>query len=146
MASTVTARFEDIQEVRRDLESVRIGLGREITEILREEANPLAARAAALTPRGPGPRGDKDALPHIADTITGAATATGMAIVSMHPAAPIFEFAGHEGTGATIAPRGVPIVIWPARRMAGRAGDEQLPQVERRVDERIGALLHRHGF
>lgn len=146
MASTITAAVAGVQELRRDLESISIGLGKELTKILREEAKPVADRTAALTPRGPGPRGRTDTLPHVADTMVGVPLTAGMGVASTHPAAPILEFAGHEGMGATISPKGVPIVIWPARKMAERAGQEKLPAVERAVGDRIDQLLTRHGF
>lgn len=146
MASTIKAEFAEIADLRHDLESISVGLGTQLTKVLREEAQPVAARTIQLTPVGPGPRGTKDILPHVKDTIRGIATPTGMAITTTHPAGPILEFAGHEGMGATISPKGVPIVIWPARKMAERAGQEKLPAVERAVGDRIDQLLTRHGF
>jgi hypothetical protein len=142
-SATLKAQFQDVQGVIKDLDSVALGLGRKVTEILRSEVQPLVGATRALTPVGPGPRGTKDRLPHMRDTITGGAIPSGMAIRSSHPAAAIFEYAG-SGT-ATIQPRGVPITI---RRvaMAHRAAEAQLPRIERDAAMRIGELLSQHGL
>lgn len=139
MADTIKAGFQGIQDVRRDLESVRLGLGRELTAVLRSEGDTLARKTSGLTPRGPGPQSARDSLPHVADTISGAALPGGVAIVSSHPAAPVLEY------GGTIAPRGVPITI-RQHAMAHRGGEQDLGRLESEVSRRVNALLTAHGL
>lgn len=137
MADTIKASFQDTTGVRRDLESVRLGLGRELNAILRDAGDTVARKAKPLTPRGPGPRSAGDNLPHIADTISGAALPTGAAVITSHPAGPVLEY------GGTISPRGHPITF-EAHAMAHKAGEAQLPRVERDVTRRIDDLLRTH--
>lgn len=139
MASTIRASFQGVGDVRADLESVKLGLARELTAVLRGEGDAIARDAKPLTPLGPGPQSARDALPHIADTLSGAATATGLAIVSSHPGAGVLEY------GGTIAPRGHPITF-EAHAMAHKAGEAALPDIESEVSQRINALLAAHGL
>lgn len=136
--ATFKVHTADLRGLRQDLESVQLGLGRELTRILREEARLIAAGAIANTPIGPGPTpGNPE--PHMASTIASRATATGAAITSTHPGAGVLEY------GGTIAPRGTPITI-AQNAMAHRAADDQRAAFERRVGQRIDALLRRHGL
>jgi hypothetical protein len=140
MASTLKASFQNVQDVRADLESVQLGLGRELSAVIREAGQPLAQRAAALTPRGPGPRSPRDNLPHVAETIIASPIATGVQVVSTHPAAGWLNF------GGTIRPhRNQPIRI-PGHGMGEKAGEQLIGRVEQRLSERIDALLRTHGL
>lgn len=139
MAQTIHAAFQGVTDVRNDLESVRLGLGKELTAVLRSEGDTVAREAAGLTPKGPGPQSARDNLPHVADTITGAALPTGVAIVSTHPAAPVLEF------GGSISPRGH-LIRFPQHAMAHKAGEADLPRLEAAVTRRIDALLVAHGL
>lgn len=139
MADTIRAGFQDIPDVRRDFESVKAGLGRELTALLRSEADTVARATKPFTPLGPGPTSAKDNLPHIADTISGAALPTGAAVVTTHPGGPVLEY------GGTISPRGHPITF-KQHAMAHKAGEAQLPRLERDVTQRINDLLRTHGL
>lgn len=139
MASTIKASLEGTVEIRRDLESVRLGLGRELTALLRSEGDVIARRTVPLTPVGPGPQSPRDNLPHVASTISGAAIPSGVAVVSSHPAGPVLEY------GGTIAPRGTPITI-KQHAMAHKAGELDLPRLESEVSRRVNALLAAHGL
>jgi hypothetical protein len=139
MADTIKASFHGVQDVRKDLESVRLGLGRELSALLRSGVDSVARKTSGLTPRGPGPQSLRDNLPHVAETISGVAIPTGVAVVSSHPAAPVLEY------GGTISPRGVPITI-SQHAMAHRAGDAELPRLERDLTARVDALLRAHGL
>src|SRR5262245_38635579 len=90
------------------------GLNRAIGDPVADAPEPIAKAAGRYMIRGEGPNprakaGGDDRLPHIADTITAQRSGLTAAIVSSHPAAPVFEY------GGTIAPRGEPIEI---RRIA----------------------------
>ncbi len=139
MAHTIRAAFHGVAEVRRDLESVRLGLGKELTAVLRGEGDPVARETAVLTPTGPGPQSAKDNLPHVAATISGAALPNGVAVVATHPAAPVLEF------GGSISPRGH-LIRFPSHAMAHKAGEAALPRIEAAVTRRIDALLIAHGL
>jgi hypothetical protein len=139
MAGEVTAAFQNIGEVRRDLDSVSLGLGRELAALLRSDVATVARKTSSLTVRGPGPRSLHDNLPHVAETITGVSIPTGVAVVSSHPGAGVLEY------GGTISPRGVPIKI-DEHGMAHAAGEAELPGLERRLTQRIDALLAAHGL
>ena len=143
MADTIRATVHSLKEVRQDLDSVSLGLSRAITAMLRDNAQIVAGRTATLVDRGPGPRGPRDPLPHIADTIGAQVTGTSMLITSEHPAAPVFEWAG-QGQ-ATIAPRGVPITI-TRRAWAHKAGEQTLDRIERDLTSRIDDLIRAHGL
>jgi hypothetical protein len=149
MSDTIRAHFVGVDEIRRDLDAVQLGLGRAVTQALRDNAAIVAGRTATLTPRGPGPRQRRDgvatddALPHMADTMRGATEGGSLLVTSSHPAAALFEYAG-QGT-ATISPRGGPITIH-RRAMAHRAGEQLLPKLERDITARIDALTSAHGL
>ena len=137
MAISVGVELPDLDELRRDLESFQLGLGREVSRIKADAAQMIADKAKPLTPLGPGPipgrRHPSDALPHLRDTIK--ATGRG-AVVSDHPAALVHEF------GGTIEPRGTPIRI-EASHMAERAGEAMVDRVESEMSRRIERLLSR---
>lgn len=133
---TVTVQTPDLKELRADLESAALGLGREVSKVKRDAADEIAKAARPLTPRGPGPiagrKNPSDALPHIADTIKGSARG----VVSDHPAALVTEF------GGTIRPRGSDIQIHAAH-MAEKAGDAKVRDVERQMQQDVERLLSR---
>ena len=139
MADTIRADFQNITETRRDLNSVELGLGRELSGPLRRGADGIATKAGPFTPRGPGPQSSRDVLPHIGDTILGAAFGSGAVVVSTHPGAPVLEY------GGTISPKGYPIVF-PSHAMAHKAGEAELPRIESEITLQINALLTRHGL
>lgn len=132
MAITVRVQTPDVAELRRDLESVRLGLGRAIAKAKRQASQVLAAETATNTPVGPGPRrgakNPNDRLPHIRDTIR--ASASG--VVSRHPAALVHEY------GGTISPHGGSIRIRASEmglRAAGSKGGEAERLLLRELDE-----------
>ncbi len=137
--AAVTAGFQDVGDVRRDLESVRLGLGRELTALLRSSGDSVARKTGTLTPRGPGPQSVKDNLPHIGSTMVAVATTTGVAVATTHPGGAVLNF------GGTISPRGVPITF-ERHLMAQKAGEAELPGLERDVTRRVNDLLAAHGL
>lgn len=139
MADTIKAAFQDTAEVGRDLESVRLGLRRELNDVLRGAGDIVARKAKALTPRGPGPQSEKDNLPHIGATLSGAALPTGIAVVSSHPAAAVLEY------GGTISPKGHPITF-KQHAMAHKAGEAEIPRLVPAVRQRIDDLMRTHGL
>ena len=143
MAVTIRARFPNASQVRRDLKMIERGIGREVTAAFRTAGMVVAARTAALTPRGPGPRAGaknpNDRLPHVADTIRAGTKGKAITVRSTHPAAPVLEF------GGTIRPRGAPI-HFRARAMAKTAGERTTADLERELERQLDALLRRHGL
>lgn len=139
MADQITAKWDGLAEIRKDLESVQLGLGRSLNAIIREIGGPVAREASANTPTGPGLRPPSDVVPHMAGTIKAATISNGIAIVSSHPGAGVLEY------GGTIAPRGTPFTI-ESRAMAHKAGEAELPRIESEVTQRINALLAAHGL
>lgn len=144
MAITLRASFQGLNEVRRDLESVRLGLGRELNDAIREELGPLTAAVAQKTPLGPGPRPSRDEdsddrLAHVRDTIVARPAGNGIVVESTHPAAGWLNF------GGTISPRGVPITI-RGYAMGEKGGEEAIPRIERAIDERIAQLAQQHNL
>ena len=132
----VPARF-DLGDLRKDLDSVELGLGKLLTSALDRLAETAADRTQELWKRGPGPRPNaknkNDRLPHIADTIAGKGYATYAAVTSDHPAAPVQEY------GGTIAPRGVDI-HFPAHEYAHRAAEQVMDRLEAQLDDEANAL------
>lgn len=145
MASMSFKTTVDTRDLRDDLESVQIGLGREVGRILREASAGVVPAARVLTPFDPAHRTDRrDGLPHIRDTIAqGGTSALQTTVVSTHPAAAVFEW--NDGTRPAIAPRGVPITI-PAAQMAHRAAEQQLPAIERKVADGLDRLIRDAGL
>lgn len=139
MAQTIRASFLGADELARDLEAVSFGLERVVGGAIAAAAAPIAGQARRNTPIGPGPRGPRDRLPHIASTIYAQPAGSGASIVSTHPAAPVFEH------GGTIAPRGAPIRIRQVA-MAHRAGEQQLAQLSRDATDRLDRLAAEHGL
>lgn len=139
MASSIRAAWAGLADTQRDLDAVEHGIGRLVPAAVAAAAEPIVARARALTPVGPGPRGPGDALPHIAATLYAQPRGSGAAIVSTHPGGPVLEY------GGTIAPRGTPITI-KSQAMAHRAADATLAAVDRDLEQRLNALLREHGL
>lgn len=138
MAETFSVRAQiDTRELRKDLEAVKLGLGKELDGALADSVLPIAIRARDLAPYDPNHRDDrKDGLPHLRDTIAPKVSA-GVAQVVGDVRGPVWEYGGH------IAPRGVRIQI-PRRQMAHRAFDEKAADVERALDTRLERLLTLH--
>lgn len=138
MASTLRTSVGNVNELRRDLEAVSIGLGRELTRTLREAAGLAAEAAKPLTPYDPlHNEKRKDGLPHIRDSLFAVALGSGSAVASRHPGAVVHEY------GGTIAPKGEPIQI-KRSEMAHRAGEAQLPAIAALLERRISALVAQH--
>lgn len=134
MADTLRLGVET-REVVRDLEAIRLGLGREVGVRLALAATTIAAKARPLTPYGPGPRGGKDSLPHIRDTIV----ARGSRVTSTHPGAIVHE------RGGVIAPRGTAFRIKKSA-MAARAGEAHAGQLERDMQDDLDRLVAAAGL
>lgn len=138
----LAAGFENVNELRKDLDAIADGLGLALAKSITEAAEPLATKTRAFTPVGEGPRlnaraGSDDALPHIRDTI-GVTTAGGsIALYSTHPGAVVHEW------GGTVAPSGVAIHIKPAA-MSRKAAVAELPRIEEDVQDRIDRLIALH--
>jgi hypothetical protein len=130
----ISADFPNLTETRASLDAIADGLSRALSEGIRQDAQPLLVATKALTPYGPGPRGGKDDLPHIRDTIDVSVSGGTIAIIASHPGAIVHEW------GGTIKPRGVAIKFKEAA-MARRAAVQQLPAIERNIDARIDRLL-----
>jgi hypothetical protein len=129
----------DTRELRKDLEAVQLGLGKELDLALAESVAPIAIRARELAPYDPNHRDDrKDKLPHLRDTIA-PRIGPGTAQVVADVRGPVWEYGGH------IEPRGVRIQI-PRRQMAHRALDEKAAEVERALDTRLERLLTLHNL
>jgi len=138
----LTADWENIAELRQDLEAVADGLGRVLAEGIAADAQPLLTETRALTPLGEGPRAtadvdSDDSLPHIRDTLEVQVRGGTLALTSTHPGAIVHEW------GGTIRPHGAPIQIRRSA-MARRALVSQLPLIEESVAARIDQLIARH--
>ena len=138
MASTIriASRFE-LGDLRKDLDSVEIGLGKLLTSALDRLGETAADRTRQKWPVGPGPRAGaknpNDRLPHMRETIAGKGYQTYAAVTSDHPGAPVVNW------GGTIAPRGAEI-RFPAKQYAQEAAAEVLPQLEAQLDDEANAL------
>lgn len=136
----------DTKGLREDLESLQLGLGRDVGKILQRAIEPLVGPAKALAPydKDHDRKHRKDGLPHLRDTIkVGGASALSARIVAPHPAAVIFEW--NDDTRPAIAPRGVPLTI-KSVQMAHKAADQHIAQVEATAAEGISALIAKHGL
>src|SRR5256885_301971 len=131
MAVTVRARILGIAEIRRDLEAVELGLGRELSAALKEGAELALPRARELTPEGPGPNGPgENALPHIAETLEATTVGgTAGAIATSHPGGPVNEYGGHIQLNRG-RERGELRIDFRPHAMAHQAGEEKLPEIE----------------
>jgi hypothetical protein len=131
----------DTRSLQQDLESVQVGLGRQVGDMMLAASVPVVRAARGLTPFDPLHRADrKDHLGHIRDSLSlikrGPQTA---AVVSSHPGAVVHEYGGQ------IAPRGTPITIKSAL-MAHRAADQQQAAIERYVATGVDRLMRQHGL
>lgn len=143
---TLTFRSSvDTRGLRDDLESVKLGLGREVGKLMQRAIEPLVAPTKANTPYDPNHRQDrKDGLPHIRDSIkVGGASALTATLVSTHPAAAVFEW--NDGLRPSIAPRGVPLTL-ESVQMAHKAADSRIGLVETTVADGVSALIAKHGL
>lgn len=138
MANTIRTSVQNVAEIRADLEAVSVGLGRLLTETLKEAAEIAAAGARPLTPFDPQhDSARKDGLPHIADSLYVIGLASGAAVASRHPGAVVHEY------GGTIAPKGKAIEIHAAE-MAHTAGKTAFPAISAHLEQRISALIEQH--
>jgi hypothetical protein len=138
----LAADFDNLNDLRADLEAVEDGLGRALGKGIEDDAEPLLAETKSLTPLGPGPRvgadeKSSDALPHIRDMISVDARGGTVAIIATHPGAVVHEW------GGTIAPNGAAITF-KETGMARRAAVTQLPAVERNIALRIDRLMRQY--
>lgn len=131
----------DLRDVRADLESVRLGLGREVTLALLAAGQPVLQAARAQTPLGPGRDGEKGdhRLEHIRDSLKLEVRGRILKITSSHPGAAVLNY------GGTITPHGVRITF-PQRLMGLKAGEQELPALEADLGRRIEQLLERNGL
>lgn len=140
----LAANFENLTDLRADLDAVADGLSRALSAGLVQDAQALLAETKAGTPYGPGPRpgakaGSDDALPHIRDMLNVDVRGGTIAIVATHPGAIVHEY------GGTISPHGTPITIAQAG-MARKAAVRELPHLEQTIRERIDQLAQEHGL
>lgn len=140
MADAVRVTALNLREIRSDLDAISRSLGREITLALKSASDTVARATPTRTPVGPGPRGARDNLPHIASTI-GARMISGTtaAVTSTHPGAVVHEW------GGTIAPRGGDITIRRSA-MAHQAADATLSIIEQDLKQRVERLIREHGL
>jgi hypothetical protein len=138
----LAANFENLTELRADLDAIGDGLNQALTAGLAQDAQALLAETKAGTPYGPGPRagakGD-DALPHIRDMLNVDVRGGTIAIIATHPGAIVHEY------GGTISPHGTPITIARAA-MARKAAVRELPAMEQNIQDRIDQLAREHGL
>lgn len=142
MAWRLSADFENLTELRHDLDAIEDGLGRALADGITDDAQGLLGEVRRLTPLGPGPRpganpDSDDALPHIRDLLSVRVLGGTLAVMSEHPGAVVHEF------GGTISPHGAPI-RFREEAMARRAAVAELPGIERAVEDRIAQLIARH--
>jgi hypothetical protein len=141
------ARFAlsmNTSDLRDALNSVELGLGRQVGQILKAYAAPIAAEAATLAPFDPNHDKNhaKDGLPHLRDTIRqGGSSALAATIVSSHPAASIFEW--NDGVTPAIAPRGVPLTIKTVA-MAHKAFEHQRDRMAADVQDKLDQLARKY--
>lgn len=141
MALTLRATFADVSELVRDLDAIEIGLGREISDAIAAELDPMLQSIISHTPIGPGPNPnaapDSDAaLPHMAEMYETRVDRFGAKIVSTHPAVLPTEF------GGDISPRGVVIHI-ARHEMAQLALAENEAELTQRVSDALDRLIER---
>jgi hypothetical protein len=141
MADTIRASFQNLNEVRRQLNAIEIGLPKELTSELEESSRYLVGLTRLLTPVGPGPgpwlgHSDDD-LPHMRDMFEVQARGGTIALITTHPGGLVHEW------GGTIQPAGQPITI-KRSQMGHRALKTELPRLEAAVIERIDALIARN--
>lgn len=130
--------------LRDDLNSIELGLGRIVGQVLKAYTAPIAAEARTLAPYDPAHDKNhaRDGLPHLRDTIRqGGTSALSATIVSSHPAASIFEW--NDDTRPAIAPRGVPLTIKTVA-MAHRAFENQLPRLERDLQDKLDQIARKY--
>lgn len=148
MAGTLRVHASvDLRGLQQDLESVQLGLGREVGKAVKEAGGHVVRAIPRYTPFDPKHRslrrsgdGSVVSVGHVRDSFDArSAGATTVAITSDHPAAPVIEF------GGTIRPKGSPIRIREFR-MVGKAGQAEAAAFERDLESRIDALLRHHNL
>lgn len=150
MALILKARFRhDLEELRRDLDSVEVGLGKLVSEVGKKKLAPLVAEVQGLMPFDPQHRGwpagdegkpDSEDPGHIRDSVKGGSSATRFNVYTTHPGGPWHWW------GGTIRPKGHPITIRPE----AAPGTDFVSKVEHDVvdsiDDALDGLLRRHGL
>lgn len=144
MASTVRIASGDLRELRRDLDAVEVGLGREVSKALLSAAEPMLATAVAGAPfdathRGWKGRDVEDDPGHLRESLHLQPTPYGVALYTTHPGGAVHEY------GGTIAPKGHPFTI-KRSAFAETAGETHAGRLERRAEDSVDDLLRRHNL
>lgn len=139
MASTIGVSITGANELRADLEAVKVGLGRELTRTVKDAVGLVLPAARALAPYDrQHAESRKDSLPHIRDSMYIIALGSaGAAVAARHPGTIVHQW------GGTIAPRGHPITIERAG-LAHDAAKAQLPAINALLEQRINTLVQQH--
>lgn len=138
MASSIRVRTTGGSELRRDLEALSIGLGRELTRTVKDAVGLVLPPARVLAPYDPEHAANrKDGLPHIRDSMYALALGNSAAIAARHPGTIVHQW------GGTIAPRGHAITI-KRSGLARDAAKAQLPAINALLERRIDALVHKY--
>lgn len=150
MALRLSARFgHDLEDLRQDLDSVEVGLGKLVGEVGKRKLAPLVAEVQGLMPYDPehrgwpaGDRGERDPQDpgHIQDSVHGGVARNSFTVFTTHPGGPVHWW------GGTIRPQGPVITIVPqagaGEEFTSKVGDEVVAD----IDNALGDLLRRHGF
>ena len=142
LTTVIRTKVPSLVELRKDLDSAELGLGREVNRVARAMAYPVVAETARNAPFDPEHRGHPDDdLPHIKDSFSVRVIPGGAAIVTSHPGGPVWEF------GGTIYPQGPdqPIDI-PEYAMARRAGEDKADEAEAAAGRAVDRLLRQHNL
>lgn len=149
MALTVRAGFHDVEEVRRDLDSLEVGLSKVVSVFARRRFGPVLAEVQGLMPFDSEHRGwrghdaswhDPEDPGHIRASVTGRPLAGGFAIETSHPGGPVHWW------GGAIRPRESVIEI---HHLAGAGEDFVSKEAEdagRRFDEDVERELRNRNF
>lgn len=146
MALILKARLgHDLDELRRDLDSVELGLGKLVGDVGKRKLGPLVRDVKALMPFDPTHRGWKGEHKapdpgHVRDSISGTATRARFSVVTTHPGGPVHWW------GGTISPRRAAITIHGRPGGGDEFIDRTAEEVVAEIDKALDDLLRRHGL
>ena len=167
MASTLKAAV-DIREVSADLRALGGSLDDPIRDTLGQHASVIADMARGFLHSGKPTWATSSAFrdfgPSMRPYYDSSVARVSASIGSTHPGAPVWEWGGeiHPAAGGGVHaairafhhgdPRrkmlsaGHQVIVIPRDRPVGRAGDQDLPALERDLESAVDRLCREHGF
>lgn len=135
----LAVRVEGLRDLRRDLRAVEKDLGKELTEALKEGAQPVVSEAQDLAPARP--RSGR-----LRRSIKAYAVKGGVGVGSRLPYANVIHWGGTTGRGHVPGRGGSGSVKVTGTEFVRRAAESKDDEVLNDIADAVDRLLTRHGF